>query len=68
MFGMRKDFDPENVGMVFCPLCNGEGKLPEEHEGFKVCSECEGFGMIKKKQTAEEKTVEFRGVRITLPK
>jgi len=23
--------------------------------------------MIKKKQTAEEKTVEFRGVRITLP-
>jgi DnaJ-class molecular chaperone len=68
MLGMEKVFDPETVGMVLCPLCNGEGKLPEDHDGLKVCPECEGFGIVKKKETAEEKSVEFRGVRIILPK
>ncbi len=68
MLGMGKDFDPKNVGMVFCPLCNGEGKLPDSHGGLEICPQCEGFVMIKKKETAEEKTIEFRGIRITLPK
>ena len=65
---MKKVFDPEKVGMVVCLLCNGEGKLPEDHDGLKVCPECEGFGIIKKKDMAEEKIVEFRGVRRLLPK
>ncbi len=68
MLSMEKIFDPKKVGMMVCPLCNGEGKLPEENDGFKVCPQCEGFGIIKKEETAEEKSVEFRGVRITLPK
>jgi len=68
MIGMEKAFDPESIGMVACPLCNGKGKLPEEQDGLEVCPECEGFGMIKKKETADEKTVEFRGKHITLPK
>jgi len=65
---MEKVFDPENIDMVFCPLCNGEGKLPEGHDGIKVCPQCQGFGIIKKKEMAEEKTIEFRGVRMLLPK
>jgi len=64
---MEKIFDPETVGMVFCPLCNGEAKLPEENDGFKVCPQCERFRIIKKEETTEEKSVEFRGVRVTLP-
>ena len=48
--------------------CNGEGKLPEGHDGIKVCPQCQGFGIIKKKEMAEEKTIEFRGVRMLLPK
>jgi hypothetical protein len=68
MLDMEKVFDPENVGMVFCPLCNGEGKLPEDHDGFKVCTQCGGFGIIiKKKEITEKKVVEFRSTRILLP-
>ena len=37
---MEKVFDPENIDMIFCPLCNGEGKLPEGHDGIKVCPQC----------------------------
>jgi DnaJ-class molecular chaperone len=65
---MERVFDPGKVGLVHCPLCNGEGKLPEEKGGLNVCPECEGFGMIRRKETTEEKTVEFRGMRIILPK
>jgi DnaJ-class molecular chaperone len=65
---MGKVFDPENIAMVFCPLCNGEGKLPDGQDGIKVCPQCQGFGIIKKKEMAEGKTIEFRGMRITLPK
>jgi DnaJ-class molecular chaperone len=43
-----KTFDPEIYGMTFCPLCQGTGKLAETPEGFEVCKECGGFGLIKK--------------------
>ena len=65
---MEKVFDPKNIGMVVCPLCNGEGKLPEDYDGSKVCPKCGGFGMVKKEEMVEERTIEFRGKRITLPK
>ena len=45
---MDKTFDPEKYGMTFCPLCQGDGKLAKPHEGFEVCKECGGFGLIKK--------------------
>ncbi len=65
---MGKVFNPENYDMVFCPLCNGDGKLPEDHDSFSVCTQCGGFGItIKKKETLAKKTVEFRGMRIELP-
>ena len=65
---MEMVFDPENIDMLFCPLCNGEGKLPDGQDGIKVCPQCQGFGIIKKKEMTAEKTIAFRGVRITLPK
>ncbi len=45
---MGKPFDPEKYGMTFCPLCQGDGKLAKTPEGFEVCKECGGFGLIKK--------------------
>ena len=45
---MDKTFDPEKYKMTFCPLCEGNGKLPKPPEGFEVCKECGGFGLIKK--------------------
>ena len=40
-------FDPERYGMIICPNCNGNGKWPEDPEGFEVCPKCGGFGLIK---------------------
>ncbi len=68
MVDMGKVFDPENIGMVVCPFCSGKGKLPDDRDNFRVCSQCGGFGMVKKEEIAEEGTIEFRGKRITLPK
>ena len=45
---MEKTFDPEEYSMVYCPLCTGEVRLPRGAEGFEVCKECEGFGLIKR--------------------
>ena len=45
---MGKTFDPEKYEMTFCPLCQGDGKLPNPTEGFGVCKECGGFGLTKK--------------------
>ena len=68
MIDLEKIFDPETIGMVFCPLCNGDGKLPEDHDGFTACTQCGGFGLIiKEKEMSEKKTVEFRSKHIVLP-
>ena len=60
---MEKIFDPENIGMVFCPLCNGSGKLHGDHDGFNVCPKCGGCGLI----IEEKKTIAFRSAHILLP-
>jgi len=65
---MEKIFDPKNVYMVLCPLCNGDGKLPEDHDGFNACTKCGGFGLIiKREKMLEKRTIEFRSARILLP-
>jgi DnaJ-class molecular chaperone len=46
---MEKSFDPEKYEMTFCPLCQGDGKLAKTPEGFEVCKECGGFGLIKRR-------------------
>ena len=48
MVDMEKTFDPGKYNMVFCPVCNGEGRLPKSPVGFAVCKEGGGFGFIKK--------------------
>ena len=50
---MEKSFDPEKYEMTFCPLCQGDGKLAKTPEGFEVCKECGGFGLIKKEGVTE---------------
>jgi DnaJ-class molecular chaperone len=51
---MDKIFDPEKYGMVFCPDCEGKGKLPNNPDGFLVCSRCGGSGAIRKEDEAPE--------------
>jgi DnaJ-class molecular chaperone len=42
----RKVFNPEKIGMKFCPECKGSGRNDRT-----VCSECGGFGFVKKKKS-----------------
>ncbi len=44
---MKKPFRPEQRGMVFCPVCNGRGKLRKSFGSFDICSKCGGFGLLK---------------------
>jgi DnaJ-class molecular chaperone len=59
---MDKNFTPEKYGMVTCPVCSGKGFLIKysDQTNFtlrKVCTECGGFGAIRK----EEETFENVG-------
>jgi DnaJ-class molecular chaperone len=49
-----KIFNPEKYGMVFCPDCEGKGKLPKNPDCFIVCSRCGGCGAIRKEKEARE--------------
>lgn len=42
---MNITFDPDKIGMVLCPLCDGKGITinPER----KPCPKCGGFGLIR---------------------
>jgi len=42
---LNKTFDPEKIGMVLCPLCNGKGFTINPKR--KCCQKCGGFGLIK---------------------
>ena len=52
---MGKIFYPEKYGLLFCPNCNGKGKLPKNPDGFIVCSRCGGSGVLKQEKKASEK-------------
>ncbi len=60
---MGNTFNPEKYDMVFCPLCNGKGKLPKNPDEFDVCRRCGGFGLIRK----EGKTFDRKGKPISTP-
>ena len=45
---LNKHFSPEKYGMDRCPYCRGTGKSSNGDEGVKVCSQCGGFGWVKK--------------------
>jgi hypothetical protein len=40
-------FNPERYGMIFCPQCNGRGKIFKTIKEFEVYTACGGFGLIK---------------------
>ena len=42
---LNKTFDPEKIGMVLCPLCDGKGFTINPKR--KYCQKCRGFGLIK---------------------
>jgi len=45
---LDQHFDPERYKMLYCPSCRGAGRSPNGEEGVMVCSQCGGFGWIKK--------------------
>jgi hypothetical protein len=45
---LDKHFNPEKYKMTCCPYCRGRGKSSNKDEGVKVCSQCGGFGWVKK--------------------
>jgi DnaJ-class molecular chaperone len=47
---LRRRFNPDNYGMIYCPVCKGSGKLLNEFEAGVVCKVCGGFGLIKKEE------------------
>ena len=65
---MKKSFDPEKYDMVFCPVCNGAGKLLEDSGGARNCTECGKFGLISnRKGGSPGKQIEFRDKQFPLP-
>jgi rRNA maturation endonuclease Nob1 len=56
---MGRRFNPDRYGMIYCPVCEGSGKLFNGVEERVVCRICGGFGLIKK-----EKENNFDGHRI----
>jgi len=58
---MGKTFTPQKYRMVFCPVCNGKGKLPKNAHGFDVCKECGGFGFVKRQPEGDMNTSSIIG-------
>ena len=58
-FYQKRDrhFDPGKYGMIYCPVCEGSGKLFNEVGERVICKICGGFGFIKK---GEENTVIYK--------
>ncbi len=45
---LKKEFNPEKYKMASCPSCRGTGKSSDNEKEIKVCTQCGGFGWIKK--------------------
>ena len=45
---MGKTFNWGKYNMVFCPVCNGKGKLAKNPGSSDVCRKCGGFGLVKR--------------------
>ena len=68
MINMKKNFDLLKYGMMFCPICNGDGDVPGDGGGFKVCTNCGGFGLVKDAEGGPPgKQIKFRDKHFLLP-
>jgi DnaJ-class molecular chaperone len=47
-------FDPDKIGMVLCPLCDGKGITINPKR--KCCPECGGFGFIREETEQDGNT------------
>jgi DnaJ-class molecular chaperone len=54
---MGRRFNSDKYGMIYCPVCNGSGKLLNGAEGGIVCKVCGGFGLVKKHTSVLEERV-----------
>jgi len=50
---LNKHLNPEKYKMSCCPYCNGTGRLSNVDKVVKVCSQCGGFGWVKKEEEHE---------------
>ena len=48
---MGKSFDPDKHGMVMCPECKGNGKLPKGPEGRESVPNVEALALSRKSRT-----------------
>jgi len=53
-FNLNITFDPDKIGMVLCPLCDGNGFIINPKR--KRCPKCEGFGIIREETEKAGKT------------
>ena len=44
---MDKKFSPEKIGMMFCSVCDGYGRIGYPDD-VKVCQCCGAFGFIRR--------------------
>ncbi len=51
----KKIFNPEQYGMVICPLCNSQGYIQKPKR--QCCPQCRGFGFIKKEEKSRNMEV-----------
>jgi PHP family Zn ribbon phosphoesterase len=47
---LNRGFNPEKYKMACCPSCRGTGKSSNGKAGVKVCSQCGGFGWVRKEE------------------
>jgi len=45
---MGKTINPEKYNMVFCPLCKGRGRLPNNPGEFQFAEDVEDLDSLKK--------------------
>jgi len=57
---LNKTFDPEKIGMVLCPLCDGKGFTINSKR--KCCQKCGGFGLIKKENGRPSELPQTQGL------
>ncbi len=47
------EFSPEKYGMMFCPICYGDGKTSHNEGEESVCTFCGGFDWIRRESVSQ---------------
>ncbi len=52
-----RPLDPAKYGMILCPEYKGTDKFLDPDKKISVCSLCDGFGFIKKKDNISDRNL-----------